>query len=92
VRLAFAQSRTGHRVGKGCSARTSDTRGARACTRSVASATLTVIGHGGIIKVRFAGRISRSKILALGTYTVTITATNAAGRSAPVRLNFTILR
>jgi hypothetical protein len=91
VRFAFAQAKTGRRGGKRCLARAGDSRGP-ACTRTVTLAALTFTGHPGTNKVGFAGRISRSKKLAPGTYTLTITATNATGRSAPVRLNFTILR
>ena len=55
--------------------------------------TLSFMGHNGTNKVVFQGRISRSKKLKPGLYTLIITATNSAGaRSTPVTLRFTIVR
>jgi hypothetical protein len=42
-------------------------------------------------KVSFQGPLSRRRRLGPGTYTLTIRATNTAGRSAPVSLGFTIV-
>jgi hypothetical protein len=54
---------------------------------------LSFAGHGGLNKVFFQGRISRSRKLKPGHYTLIITATNASGRhSRPVRLSFTIVK
>jgi hypothetical protein len=59
----------------------------------VIQGTLTFIGRSGLNKVAFQGRISRSKKLPLGAYTLQITALNSAGkRSSPRTLNFTIVR
>jgi hypothetical protein len=55
--------------------------------------TLALAGHAGSNKVAFQGRLSSSKKLTPGTYTVTVTATNSRGeRSAAVSLKFTIVR
>ena len=59
--------------------------------RKVAIGTLPVTGHSGTNKVRFRGRLSRSKTLRPGRYTVAITATNAGGRSAARSLRFTVV-
>ena len=49
--------------------------------------------HAGTNKVRFQGRLSRSKKLKPGRYLLTITATDSAGnRSAPKGTRFTIVR
>jgi hypothetical protein len=54
---------------------------------------LSFSGHSGTNKVSFQGRTSRSHELALGPYTLIITATNAAGqRSKPLQITFTIVR
>ena len=53
--------------------------------------TLSFTGHGAM-KVAFQGRISRSKKLKPGRYTLVVTATNSAGRrSPPQALSFTIV-
>ncbi|HME02503.1 MAG TPA: hypothetical protein VKG38_05670, partial [Solirubrobacteraceae bacterium] len=54
--------------------------------------TISFTGHLGTNKVFFQGRLSRSKKLQPGRYTVTVNATDAAGgRSAPVSLRFTVV-
>jgi outer membrane protein assembly factor BamB len=95
VRFAFLRALPGRRVGKRCLAlrghkRTQHTPRAH-CTRTLTAATLTFTGHAGHNAVRFQGRVSRSKRLPTGHYTLVITATNASG-SAPVqRLRFAIV-
>jgi IPT/TIG domain len=60
--------------------------------RTVTAGTLAFTGHGGTDTVAFQGRVSRSRRLAPGGYTLLIGAANAAGqRSAPQRLRFRIL-
>lgn len=54
---------------------------------------MTFTAHAGANKVAFQGRISPSKKLPPGTYTLIITAANAAGqRSSPESLSFTIVK
>jgi hypothetical protein len=54
---------------------------------------MSFTGRNGLNKVAFQGRISRSKKLSLGAYTLQATALNSAGkRSSPRTLNFSIVR
>jgi YVTN family beta-propeller protein len=56
-------------------------------------ATVVVNGHAGKDKLAFAGRLSRSRKLTPGRYTVVVTATNPAGQtSVPQKLTFTIVK
>ena len=50
------------------------------CKRTVTRGNLSFSGHIGLNKIVFQGRISRSKKLGLGRYTLLITATNSAGQ------------
>jgi predicted phage tail protein len=60
---------------------------------SVLAGTLTLSAHPGTNKVRFAGRISQTRKLKLGRFTLQIIAINAQGqRSAPQSLSFTIVK
>jgi YVTN family beta-propeller protein len=55
--------------------------------------TLVFKGHAGNDKLAFAGRLSRSRKLPPGRYTVVVTATNASGQtSKPQKLTFTIVK
>jgi hypothetical protein len=90
MRFAFTQALPGRRVGGRCVAPTSKNRRRPACTRTVTRGTLTFAGHGGLNKVVFQGRVSRSKTLKPGRYTLIITATDAASQHATARLAFTI--
>jgi hypothetical protein len=59
----------------------------------VSAGTFAFTGHAGLNRVVFQGRLSRSKKLERGSYTLTITAVNAAGRtSRPQTLAFTIVK
>jgi hypothetical protein len=50
-------------------------------------------GHAGTNKVRFLGRLSRSKRLKPGRYTLTVTAIDSAGnRSNAKTISFTVVR
>jgi hypothetical protein len=93
VRFAFVRGAPGRKVGKRCLAPTRRNRTRRACTRPIPAGSLTFNGHPGPNKVGFQGRLSPSRKLTLGKYTLVITATNAAGQpSAPRTLRFTIVR
>jgi FG-GAP repeat len=92
VNLAFVQDLSGRKVRAACVAPTRANRHKPACERQVRTATLSITGHRGINQLAFQGRVSRSKTLRPGRYTVVITATNRAGqRSAPRSLGFTIV-
>ena len=93
VRLAFAQQVGGRSVKGRCVTRTRRNRHKRACRRALSRGALSFAAHPGSNKVVFQGRLTRSKKLPPGRYTVVISATNAAGRrSAPRSLHFMIVR
>jgi PKD domain len=93
VRFAFTQRIAGRRVGKRCVAQAKRHRHASRCSRTVTVAAMTFVGHTGINRVSFQGRVSRMKKLPPGRYVLVITATNAAAqRSAPRSLAFTIVK
>jgi hypothetical protein len=92
VSLAFTQQVGGRKVGGKCVTQTKANQRKRSCKRSVTRAAMSFNGHQGLNKVAFQGRVSRSRTLGLGTYTLVITAINAAGqRSSPKQLTFTIV-
>jgi len=91
--FSFAQRLTGRKIGHRCVARTKKNGHRKACKRTVTAGTLSFTGHSGTNKVVFQGRVSHSKKLKPGGYTLIITARNSAGaRSAPKSLSFTIVR
>jgi hypothetical protein len=93
VRFAFTQEVGGRRVGKRCVVQTRRNRRRHKCTRALTAATLSFFGHAGANTVRFYGRVSGSKRLKPGRYTLVITATNAASQSSvPRKLSFTIVK
>jgi hypothetical protein len=93
VTLSFIQQGGGRRVRGACVPQTRANLHKPACKRTLTRGTLTLPGHAGTDVVAFQGRISSSKRLPTGSYTLSITATNSAGaRSAPASLNFAIVR
>jgi len=93
VRFAFTQQAGGRRVKGKCVAQTKKNRRKSACKRTVTEGALSFTGHAGTNKVSFQGRISASKKLSLGRYTLVVTAIATAGqRSQPKSLTFTIVR
>jgi sugar lactone lactonase YvrE len=92
VSLAFVQELAGRKVKARCLTPTTANRRKHTCQRKVPVARLTVTAHRGSNQLAFQGRVSRSKKLRPGHFTMLITATNAAGqRSAPRSLSFTIV-
>jgi 6-phosphogluconolactonase (cycloisomerase 2 family) len=91
VSLVFTQTVSGRRVHKKCVAPTKRNRRAHSCQRTLTRGTLSFAGHAGLNRVRFAGRLSHSRKLKPGRYTVTITARNRAGASRTRSLKFTIV-
>jgi CSLREA domain-containing protein len=91
VKIAIQRVTSGRRVGHSCRQASHKLRHKRRCTRTVTIATLTRSGHVGSNKVAFSGRIGR-KALKPGRYRAVFSATNAAGKSAPQRLTFTIVK
>jgi alpha-tubulin suppressor-like RCC1 family protein len=92
VTFNFTQQTKGRRVGRRCAARTHANARRKSCKRTVARGTLSFSGHSAVDRVTFQGRLSPAKALAPGRYTLIITATNAAGHSAPASLGFTIVK
>ncbi len=93
VRFTFTQRVGGRRVKGKCVARTRKNRGAPRCGMTITSGALSFLSRTGQNKLSFRGTVSRSKKLEPGTYTLTITATNAAGqRSNQKSLDFTIVK
>jgi hypothetical protein len=92
VRFAFLLAAPGRKVANTCTASNKRNRRKHACTRLAAAGTLNFTGHPGLNKVAFQGRLSRTKALKAGAYTLVITANNAAGKTSPPQtLRFTIL-
>lgn len=93
VLLEFTQTTGGRKAGKSCVAPTRRNRHSPTCKRTVTVGTLSFTGHTGTNKVRFDGRLSRTRKLQPGRYTLVVTATNASRQaSAAQRLTFTIVR
>jgi predicted outer membrane repeat protein len=92
VTLTFIQPAPGRRVGGKCVAPRPSNRRKRPCKRSVTRGALTLLGHAGTNKVSFQGRISSSRKLRPGSYTLQIAARTAVGRSQARSLSFTIVR
>jgi hypothetical protein len=91
--LTFSQPKLGRKVGRRCVTQTRRNKHNRRCTIPNVRGTLTVTGHARTNKVRFQGRLSRTKTLKPGRYTLTITATDSAGnRSNAKSTTFTIVR
>jgi hypothetical protein len=93
VSFAFTQQLVGRKVKGRCVTQTKKNRHKPLCRRTLPQGALSFAGHTGLNKVVFQGRISPSKRLGLGAYTLGITATNSVGeRSSPRSLNFTIVK
>jgi PKD repeat protein len=93
VTIAITRSAAGVRDGKRCVA-PSAVRGARGgrCTRALKVGTLTRAHlHNGPNAIAFSGRIGR-RALRPGSYTATLSARNAKGRSKPIAVPFSVVR
>jgi hypothetical protein len=93
VSFAFTQQVNGRAVNGRCVVARKKDRHMPPCKRATIKGALSFAGHSANNKVYFQGRMARSRRLLPGSYTLVITATNAAGlRSSPARLGFTIVR
>jgi hypothetical protein len=91
--VTFSQPKTGRKVRGRCRALSRSNRRKPRCTIPNLRGALRVTAHAGANILRFQGRLSRTKRLRAGTYTVTLTATDQAGNtSRPRTARFTILR
>ncbi len=82
VTLTFSRKTTGRKVGRRCVKPTRKNRTRRRCTRYVKAGTLRINGKAGANRVKFQGRLSRRKRLALGRYRLTVGATDSAGNKS----------
>jgi hypothetical protein len=81
--VVFQRAQPGRRVGGKCVKPTAANRSRRACVRYLAAGKLSSFaGKAGANRVKFQGRLSRSKSLAPGTYRVVVRARDAAGNAA----------
>ena len=97
VKLTFTRQASGRVVQANghadCVAQTRHNRHRRKCTRTVTAATLSLTAPTGTDTIGFAGRVTPTHKLGLGSYTATITATNASGETSnPTALRFTIVK
>jgi hypothetical protein len=93
IELRFTRLLAGRKHGGRCVAVTKHNRHAHPCTRTRSAGTISLAGgRAGPNKVRFQGRLSRTRRLGPGSYTVTIVAVTAGGRTTSRRLKFTIVR
>lgn len=92
VKIVITQRRSGRRKGIRCVAPRRSLRKKAKCTRFTRKGTLTRTSHQGPNSVGFSGRIG-SKALSPGSYSATITATDAAkNTSGPKTISFTIVK
>jgi hypothetical protein len=93
ARFEFTQRASGRKVKGKCVAQTKHNRRKAKCTRIRTLGTLSFAARAGANTVRFQGRLSRTRKLKPGRYTLLITATSSSGgRSAPRSLSFTIVK
>ena len=92
VTYSFSERMPGRRAGGRCVAASPRNRQKRACVRTLIRGTLSSDAHAGVNRLIFQGRLSRTKKLAPGRYTLLASATNALGQSSRGRmLSFTII-
>jgi hypothetical protein len=93
VSFSFSQRNvSGRRVKGACVAPTHGNTRKPTCKRTLKSGSFNLPGHAGSNKVSFQGRLSSSKTLKPGSYTLTITARDSHGLTSPPQsLSFTIL-
>ncbi len=91
--FTFSRSVAGRRVHGRCVAATAGNSRKPRCRRTVGAGSFSVAGHAGLDKVPFQGRLSSTRTLNPGTYTVTLNVRDAHGlRAASQPLTFTITR
>lgn len=91
VTLSFIQKHSGRRVGHRCTVPTKHNKHRPRCSRTTVAGTLSLTAQAGANTVRFAGRLSRTRRLKPGAYTLIITATNSYGETATATLRFLIV-
>jgi alpha-tubulin suppressor-like RCC1 family protein len=90
VSFAFRHTTSGRKASNKCVAKTPGNANKPHCTRTLSDGTLRIQAHTGSNQLHFEGPISRRAKLKPGHYSVTITATNPAGKTSPPQtLRFT---
>jgi len=89
--LAFTQALSGRSVAGHCVAQTTHNRTRHSCRRTKLAGTLALAAHAGADHLRFEGRLSATRKLQPGRYTVALSASAAGVTSAPRTLSFTIV-
>ena len=90
--FAFGRRSAGRRVKGRCMAVNPGNAGRRRCTRMVRAGAFSLPGHAGVNKVFFQGRLSNSKTLKPGTYSLVVSVRDARGLTSASRsLSFTIV-
>ncbi len=92
VSLTFTGRVRGRKVRGACRAPSQTNRDKPLCNRNVAAGTLLLSGHAGLNKVAFQGRVSASKRLRPGPYTLAVVARAAGRASPPATLRFTVVQ
>ena len=91
VTFAFSRQLSGRKVKGSCRRLTAGNHAGPHCKLSAAAGKLVFAAHHGVNKVSFAGRISPSRKLSPGRYTLAVTATAAGKRSKTRTIGFTIV-
>ena len=90
--LSFERALPGRKAGKKCVKQTAANAERKPCTRYVAAGSLGFQARAAANKVKFQGRVSRTKTLVPGSYRVVVSARDAAGNLASkVGPTFTIV-
>jgi len=92
VSFSFSRQARGRSVAHRCLAQTRRNARHRACELSIAVGSFSLAAQAGGDDVRFQGRVSHRTKLKPGRYTLTVTASNSTGASAPQSLSFTVLQ
>jgi Tol biopolymer transport system component len=91
--LTFAKAANGRRVRGRCVRPTRANRRRPRCTRYLTKGALSFRGKVGLNRVRFQGRLSRTRRLTIGRYRLRVGAVDAAGNRSRTRTTFfTIVR
>jgi streptogramin lyase len=88
--FSFLRQGRGRSVAHRCVAETRKNARRRACSLSTSAGAFHLAAQAGAASVRFQGKVSRRTALRPGRYTLTLTATNSTGTSAPQSLSFTV--
>ena len=91
VTLTFGRTVPGRKQLGKCVAPTSKNRRKPACPRTLKAGAMSFAAHAGVNRIVFQGRVSKTRKLALGRYTLKIVAVAAGKSSKASTLSFTII-